>query len=333
MDSLREITRHFDTADYSACTKFMRSSNAMGTVSSALGSHKELARVFLALMLIDKEKAEMLDETDTIDRVLGRLSSALKSRVLREDSMPEEVKAATERAKQMFDAWKRRDKDRVVEFLQQRCVATPPSNTGDAAGEDLGSRETMLGWIESLGGEEARASTEARCSRRWSEVRADDLPSFIAQTAERAYWDLLYERVEGGDIEGTLFPLLRDLRRGVEALLAAAPRTRAQFQENFDVDWLLERHRNGSLSRQDVGNYTVYVANVVAQLQAPADAAEVNEWADGVRTMAVAEAITMQEYIPTLVPFVREASKHMRTVVERLEALSAQRVQRESVRK
>ncbi|MBD53440.1 MAG: hypothetical protein CL450_09180 [Acidimicrobiaceae bacterium] len=328
MDSLREITRRFDTIDYSACTKFMRNRNTTNAVSQALEASNELSRVFLALLLINKEKSEMLNESDTIDRVLGRLVASLRNRVLRDDSLPEEVKAATGRAKQMFDAWKRRDKDQVLEFLQQRCVATPPEG-GDG---DL-TRNSMLQWIEALGGEEARQSTEARCSRRWSEVRADDLPAFIAQTAERAYWDLLYERVEGGDIEGTLFPLLRDLRRGVEALLAAAPRTREQFQENFDVDWLLERHRNGSLSRQDVGNYTVYVANVVAQLQAPADAAEVNEWADGVRTMAVAESIPMQEYIPSLVPFVREASAHMRTVIERLEALSAQRVQREASRK
>jgi len=329
MDSLRDITGHIDTIDYSACTKFLRSSKTMNVVSSSLMVPKEVACVFLALLLINKEKSEMLDENDAIDRVLGRLALSLRNRVMRDDSLPEEVKAATERAKTMFDAWKRRDKDCVVAFLQQRCVAVPPGSRSSP--DDFGSRETMLGWIESLAGQEVRTSTEARCSRRWSEVRADDLPAFIAQTAERAYWDLLYERVEGGDIEGTLFPLLVDLRRGVEALLTAAPRTRARFQENFDVDWLLERHRNQSLSRQDVGNYTMYVADVVVQLQAPADTAVVAAWANDVRRAAVAEAITLQEYIPTLVTFVREASGHMRKVVERLEALSAQRAQRASV--
>lgn len=325
MDSLRETTRRFDNADYVSCTKFMRTRDTIDSVTGALGVSRDLARVYLALMLLHREKEEMLDENDTMDRILGRLASSLRDRVLRDTSAAEDVRAATERAKLMFDAWKRRDKDQVLEFLQQRCVATPPEG-GDG---DL-TRNNMLQWIETLGGEEARQNTEARCSRRWSEVRADDLPTFIAETAERAYWDLLYERVEAGDVEGTLFPLLQDLRRGVEALLAAAPRTRAQFHENFDVDWLLERHRAGSLSRQDVGNYAVYVAEIVLQLQAPADAAAVSEWVEDVRATATADTVTMQEYIPTLVTFVREASVHMRKVVERLEALSSQRAQREA---
>jgi len=302
----------------------MRARNTIDSVTGALGVPRDLARVFLALMLIHREKKGMLDDNDTTDRILGRLASSLHDRVMGDTSETEDVRAATERAKLMFDAWKRRDTGQVLEFLQQRCVATP-SGGGDG---DL-TRNNMLQWIETLGGEEARRSTEARCSRRWSEVRADDLPAFIAETAERAYWDLLYERVEAGDIEGTLFPLLQDLRRGVEALLAGAPRTLAQFHENFDVDWLLERHRTGSLSRQDVGNYAVYVAEVVLQLQAPADAVAVSEWVDDVRGTATVDTITMQEYILTLVTFVREASAHMRKVVERLEALSSQRVQRE----
>ncbi len=321
MDLLREITRRFDDEDFSDCTTFMQNRSTVERTVEALGASQDIARVFLALMLMHKESSDMLNENDTIDRVLGRLASALRDRVLRASSTAVEVRDATERAKQMFDAWKRRDEGLVVEFLQQRCITTPPGGVAD----DGLARDTMLQWIHSLGGEEARASTEARCSRRWAQVQADDLPAFIAETAERAYWDLLTERVEHGDVEGTLFPLLKDLRRGVEALLAAAPRTRAQFHERFDVDWLLERHRNGSLSRQDVGNYAVYVAEIVLQLQAPADAAEVSEWVDNVRLTANAPTITMQEYVPTMVVFVREASAHMRKIVRRLEELSSAR--------
>ena len=326
MQSLRESVIRFENlTEFGEQTKWMRRPNTIRSVRESLVVDAAFARVFLSLMLIHKEKATMLGENDTIDRVLGELASNLRDTVLRESSpaSASEVRERTERAKVMFDAWKTRDKDRVVEFLKSQCVSRPPSQGADD-GTNI-ERETMLRWIEDLAGPEARANTEARCDRRWARVRADDLPSFIQETAERAYWDLLRERVESGDVEGTLFPLLRDLRSGVEALLAAAPRSRAQFQERFDVDWLLERHRNGSLSRQEVGNYAVYVAEIVQQLQAPADEEEVRAWVDDVRSYSNTASITMEEYIPYLVGFARDAAVHMRKVVRRLEDLSAQR--------
>ena len=326
MQSLREAVECFDAFEnFSDQTKWMRRRDTVDRVSSALETDAPFARVFLSLMLVHKEKASMLaEETDTIDRILGRLASNLHDKVTRGSDTVEQIREQTARAKIMFDAWKTRDQGQVVEFLKTQCISTPP---GQSSGGDL-ARETMLHWLENIAGPEVRESTEARCDRRWARVRADDLPSFIQETAERAYWDLLTERVERGDVEGTLFPLFRDLRAGVEALLAAAPRSRAQFQERFDVDWLLERHRNGSLSRQDVGNYAVYIAEMVQQLQAPADAAEVGTWVDDVRRMANTPSITMAEYVPYLVGFARDAAVHMRKVVQRLEELSQQRQRR-----
>lgn len=324
MQSLRTTLTSFDAFEnFLERSKWMRRKDVVTSIAQLFDREESFARVFLSLMLLHKEKDAMLDENDAMDRILGRLAASLHAKVADEAADMNQIRAQTERAKIMFDAWKVRDKEQVVEFLQTQCIATPPTQTN----ADLG-RETMLRWIEDIAGPEVRSSTEARCDRRWARVRADDLPAFIQETAERAYWDVLRERVEAGDIEGTLFPLLRDLRGGIEALLAAAPRTRAQFQERFDVDWLLERHRNGSLSRQDVGNYAVYIAEMVQQLQAPADAAEVGAWVEDVRRMANTASITMQEYIPYLVSFARDAAVHMRKVVQRLEELSQQRQRR-----
>ena len=91
---------------------------------------------------------------------------------------------------------------------------------------------------------------------------------------------MLHERVLGGDVEGTLFPLLHDLKRGIIALLSASPRTSNHFDEHFDLDWLLERHQNRSIGVDDIRRYKRFVCEMIRDMSAPADAEAVQKWMD-----------------------------------------------------
>ena len=251
------------------------------------------AKVLLSFLNMHSER-DMLFEDVPLDNVLRRLVAGVWRRV-EEEQGARDVMAAVERANVMFQAWKQRDKGRVLQFLSEQCIQQ--ARTGHAVDEE------MLAQIEALGGPEARANTEQRCSR-FERVSAEELPQRVEEIAERARWDAMRERVAAGDIEGMLFPLLRDLQQGICAVLGAAPRAEAQFRDKFDVDFLLQQHRAGSLSRADIGNYASYVAEMVGRVQAPADDAVVQPWVTQVVNDAHSGS-SLQEYLPSLVDLVR----------------------------
>ena len=310
MDVLREASvalTSAETSTFEASMAWMRDTSNVGRVADALGATAALSRVFLSLLFMHHERDDLFQNND-LDNIMKRLCAAMCDRVAREDATAEDIRAATERAEIMLNAWKRRDRDQIMEHLRHRCVSIPD--------EEDEERVEMLRMYEGLGGDVAQVAEQHQ--RRWARVRADDLPSFVAETAERAFWDVLHERVASGDVEGTLFPLLRDMRQGVLALLAASPRTASTFEEHFDLEWLLDRHRNGSISPEDISRYRSYVSDLLCRMSAPADEAEVRMWAN--------EQSDPTKPVASLVFFVREASGHMRRIVERLEALQAARV-------
>lgn len=310
MDILREarVAITSETSTFESSMSWMRDASNVGRVTNALGATAALSRVFLSLLFMHHEQDDLFQNND-LDNIMKRLCAAMSARVAREDATVEGIRAATERAEIMLNAWKRRDRDQIMEHLRHRCVSIP--DEGDE------ERVEMLRMYEGLGGDVAQVAEQHQ--RRWARVRADDLPSFVAETAERAFWDVIHERVASGDVEGTLFPLLRDMRQGVLALLAASPRTASTFEEHFDLEWLLERHHNGSISPEDISRYRSYVSDLLCRMSAPADEEEVRMWANE-------QSDSMTQPVASLVFFVREASVHMRRIVERLEALREARV-------
>lgn len=311
MDVLREASRSLTSEEstFELAMAWMRDAENVQRVSSALGTTSALSRVFLSLLFMHRERDDLFQNND-LDNIMRRLCAGMCARVARDDASVEGVMQATERANMMLSAWKRRDREQIMEHLRHRCVSIPD--------EEDEERVEMLRLYRGIGGDVEQVAEQHQ--RRWARVRAEDLPGFVAETAERAFWDVLYERVSAGDVEGTLFPLLHDMRKGVLALLAASPRTASTFQENFDLEWLLERHRNGSISPEDISRYRAYVSDLLCRMSAPADEAEVRMWAD--------EQSDTREPVPSLVFFVRDASLHMRRIVERLEALQASRANR-----
>lgn len=304
MNVLREASSVLtsETSTFETAMSWMRDASNVNRVTGALGATPALSRVFLSLLFMHHEREDLFQEND-LDNIMRRLCAGMCARVAREGAAVEDILSATERAEIMLSAWKRRDRDQIMEHLRHRCVSIPDENDDE--------RVELLRMYEGLGGDAAQVAEQHQ--RRWARVRADDLPSFVAETVERAFWDVLHERVASGDVEGTLFSLLRDLRQGVLALLAASPRTASSFEEHFDLEWLLERHRNGSISPLDISRYRSYVSDLLCRMSAPADEAEVRVWAE--------EQSDPNRTVASLVFFVREASGHMRRIVERLEAL------------
>ena len=278
--------------------------------ASELGVSDAAARTLFSFLYMHHERNIIFDEGVPLDDVLRRLVAGIVRRLEENDA---ELLPALERANVMFEAWKRRDAGRVLQFLTEECVRSART------GEDVDP--VLLEQIETIGGEDARRETERRCSR-FERLSPEELSRRVEEIAEQARWDVIRERVSlGGEhVEGTLFPLLRDLQRSVMAVLSAAPRASSQFAERFDVDFLLERHRNGSLTRDDVGEYAAYVATMIGRLQAPVDDAIVQPWVRSV-TESARSGTPLAEYLPTLVDMVREAGDHLLLVVERLRQL------------
>ena len=308
MDILHEASDRLtsETSTFETAMSWMRDRSNVNRVATALDADPALARVFLSLLFMHREQEDLFQD-NVLDNIMRRLCTGVWTKLAHADTAVEDIRARTERAGIMLNAWKRRDEDQIMEHLRHRLVSNPD--------EDDEERREMLRLYEGLGGNLEQVAEQHQ--RRWARVRAEDLPEFVADVAERAFWDVLYERVVAGDVEGTLFPLLHDMRRGVTALLAASPRTASSFEEHFDLDWLLERHRNGSISPEDISRYRAYVADLLCRMSAPADESDVRAWADDQADPA--------RPVASLVYFVREASGHMRRIVERLEALAARR--------
>jgi hypothetical protein len=306
------IASIFDEHDDVECRRWMREADKVSAVAESLLTTEKNAKVFLSFLYMNKESALLFEESVPLDCVLGRLVSGIYRRA-KENSDVSELMAAVTRANVVFEAWKRRDEGRVLQFISESCISQ--ARRGEPVDEE------MMGYIAAIGGDDALRDTQRRCER-FERVQADDLPQHVAEIAERARWDVMRERVANGDVEGTLFPLLRDIQQGVMALMAAAPRAASTFEGRFDVDFMLERHRNGSLNRSDVGDYAVYLATTIASMQAPEDDAVVRPWLRAVEQDARSNS-AMGEYLPSLVTVVREGGQHLRRIVERLEALRA----------
>ena len=297
-----------DETDHRQCRRWMCDAQNVGDVATAFRTTEKNAKVLLSFLYMHHERGIIFDDIP-LDNVLKRLVNGIFERVRQRD---EGVMQAVERANVVFEAWKRRDEGRVLQFLSESCISAA------RRGEDVSEEDMAL--ITAIGGEEAAENTRQRCAR-FERVAPENLETRIAEIADQARWDLMRERVASGDVEGTLFPLLQDLQRGIVALLSASPNTSESFTERFDVEFLLERHRNGSLGRVDVGQYADLVATMIGRLQAPVDDAVVQPWVRRVRAEAVSNS-PLAEYLPSLVDFVREAGIHLQRVVSRLQQFS-----------
>lgn len=293
---------------------WMKKNETLQRVKEHLQCSDAYAKHFLALLYVYREKDIMLSEQLPLDAVLGRLVTGLVRRIENEES-PVEWYHAVVRAKSVFNAWKARDKTTLLRFLEDEAIRRGLGHENPDNEEE--TQEEILSVMRVIGGEEVESRVRQRCnSVQNSLIRVEDLEQKVADTVERAFWDASYERVKNGDFE-PIYDVLKHVRNCMRALLSAAPITRNNFEEHFDIEFIEERGKNNALTRNDVGQLAIYLAEHIGRMQAPIDDTDVLPWVEAVKKRAE-EQDTLQEYLPEIVYVVRDAIFHLRTIYRRI---------------
>ena len=128
------------------CERWMRGTG-YSSAMAAMGCDRETARRALALLYIHRERNDILDDDQPLDKVLGRLVAGLAQR-LEEGETMERIVGAVARAKPVFQAWKARDKSTVIHFLADEAVRKRLQGADDAS-------ETMA-MLKAIAGDEVR---------------------------------------------------------------------------------------------------------------------------------------------------------------------------------
>lgn len=285
------------------CRQWMKKNENIQKIMQEFQCTKDEAKRFLGLMYIYREQNHILEDNLSLDAVLKRLCRNLAQKIQNRDDI-ESIYHASVRAKPIFNAWKARDKTTLLRYLEDEAIR--------ANGE---SRDEMFEYIRIIGGNSVLERVEERCNRL-SVINVNELEETIAKTVERAFWDSTRAKIIEGDIE-PLYDVLRNAQTCVQTLLAAAPKTRDQFNDRFNVDWIKERAENNSLTRTDVGNLCIYLAEQVGRMQAPADDEVVQPWVQAVRLRAE-ESDELKDYLPDVVFVVRDAIDYLRLVYKRV---------------
>lgn len=293
---------------------WMKKNDTLQCVKEHLDCSDAYAKHFLALLYIYREKDIMLSEQLPLDAVLGRLVTGLVRRIQNGES-PVEWYHAVVRAKSVFNAWKSRDKTTLLRFLEDEAIRRGLGHVNTENEEE--TQEEILSVMRVIGGEEAESRVRQRCnSVQNSLIRVEDLEQKVADTVERAFWDSSYEKVKSGDFE-PIYDVLKHVRNCMRALLSAAPITRNNFEEHFDVEFIEERGRNNALTRNDVGQLAIYLAEHIGLMQAPIDDSNVLPWIESVKKRAE-DQDSLQEYLPEIVYVVRDSIFHLRTIYRRI---------------
>ena len=310
--------------DHRQCCSWMKQNDTIDAVKVFLGTTETVAKRFLGLMYIYRERDVIMGDTP-LDNVLKRLTIGLQTKV-KNGGSGEELYHATVRAKPIFQAWKARDKTTLLRYLEDETVrrsirardnrTQAASTTETPQTED--TQEELLEIIRVVGGADVVQRVEERCNRAWQIVNVNDLEQTVAQTMERAFWDATREKVSQGEME-PLYDVLTQAKDCVRALLSGAPLSRGQFDDRFDVNWIRERGEAGHLTREDVGNLAMYLAEQVGRMQAPADDHLVQPWVEAVRTRAN-ENDALTAYLPDVVFVIRDAIHYLRVIYTRIKS-------------
>lgn len=293
---------------------WMKKNDTLQCVKEHLDCSDAYAKHFLALLYIYREKDIILSDQLPLDAVLGRLVTGLVSRIQNGES-PVEWYHAVVRAKSVFNAWKARDKTTLLQFLEDEAIRRGLGHVNSENEEE--TQEEILSVMRVIGGEEVESRVRQRCnSVQTSLIRVEDLEQKVADTVERAFWDSSYEKVKSGDFE-PIYDVLKHVRNCMRALLSAAPITRNNFEEHFDVEFIEERGRNNALTRNDVGQLAIYLVEHIGRMQAPIDDSDVLPWVESVKKRAE-DQDSLQEYLPEIVYVVRDAIFHLRTIYRRI---------------
>lgn len=296
---------------YDDMCDFMRSKDTVRQTSMYLAVDTAAARRFIAMLYMHREQNVIFSD-NPIDNVLKRLCTGLVQRLERREPV-ENLRQASNRIKPIFEAWKTRDTNVLIQYLAEEAVKQSVEQS-----DQLG---TTMELLEVIGDKDTVNSIKERCSRAVASVNRLEarVASEVATTMETAFWDYAKTRVREGELDA-LYDVLTHASQAVTALLSASKRAQDDFDDHFNIPWIKQRGDSGELTREDIGNLTVYFADTVASLQAPVDDAIVQPWLVSVRERANTPD-TVIEFLPDVVFIVRDGIQHLRLVSRRIEKL------------
>lgn len=299
------------TGLYEDMCDFMRSKNTVRQTSMYLAVDVVTARRFIAMLYMHREQNVIFSD-NPIDNVLKRLCTGLVQRLERREPV-ENLRQATNRIKPIFEAWKTRDTTVLVQYLTEEAVKQSVEKS-----DQLG---TTMDILEAISDKDTVNTIKKRCNLAVASVDRLEtrVASEITTTMEKAFWEYAKSRVREGELDA-LYDVLTHASQAVTALLSASKRAQDEFDDRFNIPWIKQRGDSGELTREDIGNLTVYFAEKVAAMQAPVDDVTVQPWLVSVRVRANIPD-TVVDFLPDVVFIVRDGIHHLRLVSKRIEKL------------
>jgi len=116
---LRSIKQTFENLNETDCRRWMCNAENVQQVAQTCQTTDKNAKMLLSFLYMNKE-SNMIFEDVPLDQVLKRLVAGIAQRMENNDP---DIMGAVLRTNVMFEAWKRRDAGRVLQFLSESCIS------------------------------------------------------------------------------------------------------------------------------------------------------------------------------------------------------------------
>ena len=285
---------------------------------SGRASSRTDARLLLAILFADVNADDIFDRS-TLDQVMRREARALRAAFDGATTANDNEGTSDDdsfdrtfvRVKRVYKAWMARDRNEMVQQLQAMIVACKHDHTTPPD-------EQLLGQLRQIGGEDAAVRAREAYARH-EVVTARQMAERVAQTARRAFWDVVRDDIRAQRYD-SLYHVLDELSRAMRALVAHSERHVSELEDTFDAAWLRQRIEADSLDPDEIHALMSHLARTIASWQAAVDRDVVVAWADSVcRTEHTIEALLGH----ALVTFLAEAHEHLGQIYMRIVELDS----------
>lgn len=335
MDRLKPLLNtlqvRIDARDFDRLVEWMSDDatlSAMHDILVALELDPAMARTVLAILMLSKDPVALGDEEhDTImrleatrfDSALSALCDADSAAGALDAPRAAGLRSPLKRAVRFYSAWRRVDRPSLLDALMGAIVADGVRQREEGASDPVPS-EALMRSVAQLGGEEAKSEARRRFRVQWARVEGRDLLQSVIGIAEDAFWDSLRDKISHGEYEA-LYSILGELHEAMCALVSHSSRALDDVNDKFDVNWIRQRVQNGALSVPDVHALMDFVMHTIVTWQAPADVPSTASWVKSARHRSASHSLN-EVVLVDLLPFLREAIKHLKHLYERIVALS-----------
>ena len=214
---------------------------------------------------------------------------------------------------QLFNVWKKRDKEDLVKILTKTHKQVR-SLSGEVA--DQYHIDKTLSKIENiasqLGGDKVVKHVKTS-----SEVGLIDQNMIIGQTVtqiHQSFWDIFTsELAETPSNFGQYPSLISEIRVRLEKILAnlKRPETISYIREHVDENLIDEKISRSEYSLQDIYNLCIFCLERVKEMGDPDEEITIQFYIDRVHSEMVADEVKIHEIVPNTFKFVLERLDHI----------------------